>query len=173
MHYYNYKVGGIDIAELTFPVLKQLTGLRRLHIVLDMNVHKLIRSNFYFMNGSGWNIDKANPLRLPGMKSLFSLRGITDIKLRCGELDKELEEAKKDKEYPKFSEKSKKACVLKLVGAFEHFNKALANAQKGLVNKKMLEDPEWHIKDDFPIIDETATATTQDEAQAEAKMVAL
>lgn len=103
------------------------------------------------------------------MKSLFSLRGITDIKVRCRELDKEFEEAKKDKEFPDFTAKSKKASVMKLVEVFNHFNKALEDAQKGMVNKKMLEDPEWHTKDVFPSTDEPAVGV----AQAEAKRVAL
>lgn len=142
-------------------MLKQLSGLRRLQIVLDMGTHKLIRSNYYWsINGSGWNITKANPLQLPGMKVLFTLRGVTDIELRCRDLDKDFEEAQKDKEFPNFSEKSRKACVTKLVKVFKHFNQALADAQQGRVNKKMLNDPEWHLKDVFPTIDEDAVKQT-------------
>lgn len=158
LHYYNNKVGGIDLAELTFPMLKQLPGLRRLHVLLNFRVDKLIRSN-YFSNSSGWNVDKANPLLLPGIKTLFSLRGVTDVLLRFPKLETEFEEAKTDKEYPNFTAKSRKACVVKLTKALEHFNKALAEVQNGKVNKKLLDDPEWHMKDVFP--------TTDDEGEGE------
>lgn len=39
IYYDNIKSGGIDIAELSFPMLKQLSSLRRLHILM----HELIQ----------------------------------------------------------------------------------------------------------------------------------
>ena len=154
VHYYSTKVGGIDLAELTFPMLKQLSGLRRLQIILvDCGLRKTIRSN-YFLGSSGWNINKANPLLFPGIKTLFSLRGLTEIGVRFPHLETEFEEGKKDKEHPNFAPKSKKACVVKLTNALEHLNQALADAQTGKVNKKLLEDSEWHLKDVFPVMED-------------------
>ena len=151
VYYHNNKSGGIDLIDLTFPMLKQLSGLRRLHVILRDGLERKITNNRWFVN-SGWHMEKANPLLLPGIKILFSLRGIEDIKLRDLYLEKEFATAKADKEYPNFSAKSRKACIVKLTEALEHFNKALANAQTGKINRKLMEDPEWHLKEVFPIM---------------------
>lgn len=148
VYYQNSKSGGINLAELTFPMLKQLSGLRRLQVIMNLDLFRGIRRPQWWTNHSGWELsDRANPIALPGLKVLFTLRGITDIKVRDLRLEQDVEEAKKDKEYPTFSVKSRSACVVKLAEVLERFNVALANAQQGCLDKKILEDPEWHLKE--------------------------
>lgn len=153
IYYHNSKSGGIDIAGLTFPLLKQLTGLRRLHVLLRHELEQLIFRPRW-SSSLNWKIEEANPVLLPGLRVLFSLRGITDIVVRDLELEKEFEKLKKDVEYPRFAEMSKKACVVQITRALEHFNTAIAGAQKGMVNQKLLDDPKWHMKSVFPVMED-------------------
>lgn len=165
VYYHNAKSGGIDLAELTFPALKQLSGLRRLHVILRRELTiEIRRSRWWLSNNSGWRIQKANPMLLPGIKVLLSLRGIRDIKIRDLELERDLEEAKKDKEYPKFSEQSRKACIVQVSAALDYFNKALADAQQGNVDRQLFDDSEWHMK--VPIPEKTDDDDAKEREQA-------
>lgn len=149
IYYQNSKSGGINLAGLTFPMLKRLPGLRRLEVILNSDLSSGIQRPHWWTSHAGWKLSgKANPVLLPGIKALFTLRGINDIRVRDLKLEQDLETAKQDKEYPDFSAKSRSACVVKLSEVLDHFNRALAAAQLGKVNKKLLEDPEWHLKED-------------------------
>jgi len=94
-----------------------------------------------------------NPSALAGMKVLFALRGISDISVHDPELEKLIIKSKESPDWPKFSVGTKQYCHVKLERILEHFNIALADAQVGKVNRKLLEDDEWHVKEVFPTIE--------------------
>lgn len=152
LHYYNTKSGGIDLASLSFPLLAQLHGLRRFHLLFTDDLVKRISGRWWW--GRPYRLEKANPNLLPGIKSLFALRGITDINVREMSLETHMETMKADKAYPDFPEHSRDACFLKLASILEYFNAALRDAQYGKVNRKILDDDEWHMKDPFPAMDD-------------------
>jgi hypothetical protein len=150
VHYFNISCGGIDIVGLTFATLKTLSGLKCLHVMLQSRGY-----------GRNWWNDKgdvytssANPAELPGIKVLFELRGLTDIRVRDPYIEKELEEAKKDSKYPNFPAGTYFHCYVEIEPILQHFNAALRDAQKGRINKKLLEDRTWPWKKPFPTIDE-------------------
>lgn len=153
LHYYNNKSGGIDLIDLTLPLLKQLTGLRRFHLLFNKDLTNRLYSTRY-LSASPYNVLKANPTTLPGVKFLFTLRGVTDIKLRDTALDSALEDIRERERKPDFTQNLKDRWYIKLERIFEHLNAALVDAQAGRVNRKLLDDDEWHLKEVFPHLDD-------------------
>lgn len=157
LHYYNIKSGGINLVDLTLPILKQLPGLRRLRIVLKDELSKRVGGRYLWVEHS---IRSANPMVLPGIKLLFSLRNITDIKIRETSLEEDLEELKSRASYPDFAKQTRAWCLIKLAQMLDHVNLALSLAQKGEVNREMMEDDWWHLEDTWPeLMKETKEAT--------------
>ncbi|KAK5136072.1 hypothetical protein LTR08_004122 [Meristemomyces frigidus] len=152
LHYDNARNGGIDLAELSMPVLQQLPGLRRLRVLLKYELSRRIDRTSRFSHN--FHIGKANPAMVPGIRSMFKLRNIDDIKLRDHELEDAMEALKKKPEYPQFADDSKDGCVVKLAAALEHFNIALQEAQKGRVNGELLKDNQWQTRDVFPVLED-------------------
>lgn len=161
-YYHNIKLGGVELIDLTFPLLTQLPSLKRLHILMIATLGESnLRRGWLQQRGHwGWGrmvpLDtwNTNPALIPGMKSLFELRGLTDLKVRDFELEKKIAELEKDKAYPNFPKDGTNADNVKLANAFEHFNAALADAQLGRVNKKLFEIRQWQRWDVFPTIDD-------------------
>lgn len=126
--YYNLKCGGIELIDLTFPLLKQLTGLRRLHITMKSRLHETnLRRGWlqlpFWRAAPSVNLCSASPNLIPGVKHLFDLRGLTDIKIRDTELEERAKDQKKEPNYPGFRNK-KNEDITQLSRAFEHFNLA-------------------------------------------------
>jgi hypothetical protein len=145
LHYYNTKVGGINLTDLTFPLLEQLTGLRRLHIIANKEFS--VRYTYQY------HLDNANPVMIPGMRTLFDLRGITNLKVRDTFLERQIEDLKKEGKHGKHISHSPGTCshyFTELEKIMEFFNQALADAQTGKVNKALLDDKDWHTKKPFP-----------------------
>lgn len=147
LRYRSLMSGGVDVTAFSMQVLKQLPGLRKLHIHLGRALIGKIKSSHYMDQSQ--RLDTANPGLLPGIGHLFELRGVTDIKLLSDCLEERLEEARKTPQFPRVDDVST-AVWVQLGLAFEHFNAALADAQKGKVNKKLLEDNKWQTWDVFP-----------------------
>lgn len=145
LHYVKVKNGGIDLADLTFPLLKQLTGLRRLHIILESNG----RSWWREMRHN--RVDKSNPCEIPGLKVLFDLRGVTDIKVCDPQLERRIQNTTKSPEWPNVEKFTKDWDYIELERILHTFNIAIANAQKGKVCRKMLDDKDWYLKEDFSL----------------------
>lgn len=156
--YYNMQCGGIDLIDLTFALVKkQLIGLRRLHIVMKARLHETtLRRGWMQIALYGWkarlgvNLLSANPNLIPGVKHLFELRGIHDIKIRDVELEEKVKEMAKEPGYPDFANNNKHRDIMQLSRAYEHFNLALAAAQQGNVNDEVLTSIDWHTKETFP-----------------------
>lgn len=162
LYYHNVKLGGVELIDLTFPLLTQLPGLKKLHILMmaHLGESNLRRGWIQQPWRSQWrtpvsdvSIYGTNPALIPGMKTLFQLRNLTDVKVRDLALEKMLEDLEQDKAFPDFPRNGTSANVVRLSKAFEHFNAALADAQLGIVNEKLFEDNEWQRWDVFPTID--------------------
>lgn len=150
IHYHNANSGGVSLAALSFEALKQLSSLRRLHILFVRSGLKK-RLAIGRWGTAPYSIRWANPLDLPGMKKLFELRGITDIIVRDTEFEDAMNELKKDRRYPDgFGTTEREGVYLKFERVLDHVNAALAAAQYGRHNEELLEDREWHIGNDFP-----------------------
>ncbi|PIA94454.1 hypothetical protein CB0940_08108 [Cercospora beticola] len=167
IHYDNTKRGGIDLVDLSFPLLRDLTGLKRLQITMQNTLFNKIYIRGWM---NRWRMDNANPSCIPGMKMLFSLRGIVDIKVRDIELEEAYQKAVEDKVYPNFDPHSRSYHVLKLTAALSHFNEALKLAQKGAINEELLQDNKWHTWDDFPELPEEEESDEEDEADEDESM---
>lgn len=149
LHYHNIKLGGVELIDTAFILLRDMPNLKKLHIIMSSRTDESsLRRGWYVDSSFGTfthlNIQSSNPGQIPGMKILFTLRGISDIKLR----DTELEE---DLEYLRDGERKKK--LQKLAAALQHINKALADAQDGKVNHKLLLNNGWHEWDVFPTLE--------------------
>lgn len=173
--YYNLKLGGVDLIDLAFPLLKQLKGLRRLHIVMkaqlgDTNLRQgwlqlpYYRTDLVDLHG-------ANPNRIPGIKHLFDLRGLTDIKVRDVELESKVKELEDEADYPGFTNNTKNRNLMQLSRAYEHFNLALAAAQEGNFNQDILSSPDWHTKETFPDLKQTKESKNNEESGSEGESV--
>lgn len=169
IYYHNLKCGGIDLVDLTFPMLKQLAGLRKLHIIM---ISALAETNLRngWLKWVSWRGDcaqtrDANPVKIPGMKHIMQLRGITDIKIRDTAMEKEIT-VFESSSHTTAPESKKK--ILQLARAYEHFNAALKDMQSGKVNQKLLDDPMWHTRDKFPTMDEESDAASDEGSDEEA-----
>lgn len=134
VHYYTYSLGGINLAEITFPLLKQLSGLRKLHVLVDTRL-SVLAPHCRWSDPAKSDIQTAKPLWLPGISMLFALRGLTHIKVRYPAVEKELDEMKSNKRYPTFPDKSMEHYIMMVARALDYFNGMLAKAQTGDVDK--------------------------------------
>lgn len=167
IHYDNTKRGGIDVAALNFPLLRELSGLKRLSIIMEGTLYSKIRTRGSW-SGLGWQMDCANPSVIPGLKVLFSLRGLEEIQVRDTELEEEHTKAEKDKEYPDFTTQSRSYHIVKLTAALQHFNAALLLAQRGLTNEELLANNKWHTWDEFPELPEPEEEEEEEDDEEEA-----
>lgn len=168
IYYYNLKCGGIDLVDLTFPMLKQLTGLRKLHIIMTSKLAETTLRNGW-LTWTSWRGDhaiiaNANPALIPGMKHILQLRGLTDIKIRDTEMERKITEFE---DGTLTNKPESKKNILQLARAYEHFNAALKDMQTDKVNQKLLDDTEWHTRDVFPIMDEDPVAESDEESDGE------
>jgi len=147
IHYYKYSLGGISLAELIFPTLRQLPGLRRLEIIVDTEMWALVPS-MKWTQFKDYDIQKANPLRLPGIGILFTLRGLTHVKVRYTDVERELDGSKMKRGM--CAKTSIDPCIERIGKALEHFNRLLAKAQTGEVDKRILSDPQSCMLEVFP-----------------------
>lgn len=157
MYYHNLKVGGVELIDLTLPLLANLTGLKKLHVIMISTTDEsTLRRGWW--QGDNWGLRRmksfgANPARIPGLHHLFNFRGITDLKVKDLLLEEKVEQLRLSKSYPRFIGDEPSAKAIKLANAFEHFNAALADAQLGRVNERLMEDEQWQWWDIFPTMD--------------------
>ncbi|KAK3656705.1 hypothetical protein LTR22_009684 [Elasticomyces elasticus] len=151
VHYHELVSGGMSLTDMTFNQLHRLTGLRRLEIILRGDLsRKIVRQRY---GGGSYSIKSANPAQMPGMRRLFDLRNVTDIKVRDEQLEDQVRAAKEKKKYPKFGAGTENGRVVTVDKILQHFNAALAQAQLGNVKYKILDDEKWHLAKVFPSLD--------------------
>jgi len=129
----DHREGAMHTMDVTLNMLRRLPNLQKLHILLESGMARTL----YWPHSA--NV-RANPGRIHGMRTLFSLRGIRDVRLRDLELEGLLEEEVTDAfDSARQKEWKKQAHVLR------HFNHGLALAQKGTVVDELYKEKWWHL----------------------------
>ncbi|KAK5739214.1 hypothetical protein LTR17_005515 [Elasticomyces elasticus] len=169
VHYADLSSGGRSLSELVFGQLKRMKNLRRLQIIMQGDLAKKVITRRW----GSTSMRSANPASISGMKELFSLRGVTDIQIKDEVLEDRFQTVKALAAYPDFPADSRDACFVTVHKALQHFNLALAEAQKGNIQDEILEDDEWHLAKEFPSLefevveDEADEEDTKDEESKE------
>lgn len=159
VHYEDFQRDGISLIDLTFDLLKSLTGLRKLEIIMS---YQLITWHDWGRYASKPKLlEKANPCLLPGMKLLFELRGITNINVRDDGVT-HIYEWYTPQEWKQFTPHQYFGSAEKLLRVMNHFNTALQQAQSGRINRALLEDKRWQMRDKFPELENDEVVTTDD-----------
>jgi hypothetical protein len=138
----NHNEGGISTMATTLKMLRRMRGLKKFHLLVD---HHLIHNTW-------WSIaDVRNRCvtRLQGILVLFTLRGISDIKIRDLNLEDRLH--KLDKKETDQADSNTKL-IRELVEMLKHFNHGLALAQTGDVQKNLYEDTRWFEDSEWPVL---------------------
>lgn len=158
--YDDFQRGEISLVDLTFDLLKSLTGLRKLEVIMSYQL--FTRTIWRRYSESPKLLRTANPCLIPGMKMLFNLRGLTRIRVRDEGLECQYDSVKRLLN-PSSSTTKKLRNTEKLTQVMEHFNTALQQAQTGRVNQALLEDKMWQIRDKFPELEDDEVLTTANE----------
>lgn len=133
LFYKDHREGAMHTMDVTLSFLRRLPNLHKLHILLESG---LVRTS-YSPHSAHYRV---NPGRIHGTRTLFTLRGIRDIKLRDLELEDLLRrEAKVTFEIDRQDVGKKQAQVLR------HFNHGLALAQQGTVVDGLFKEQRWHL----------------------------
>ncbi|KAI7362321.1 hypothetical protein KC354_g7383 [Hortaea werneckii] len=156
VYYEDFERGGISLVDLTFDLLKSLTGLRKLEVL--MRYQLFTRKDWQHYCGSPELLRRANPCLIPGMKMLFALRGLTSICIRDEALEDKYDAARQQPDTD-WNTKALRSAE-KLTQVMEHFNAALQQAQTGRVNRALLEDRNWQVRDKFPELEDDEAVTT-------------
>lgn len=154
IHYQNTRIGGVDTADIAFGQLRQLRGLRRVTVIMDRMWSWQLRER----ERSAWiQTVEANPGDLSGIPRLFDLRGLDHVEVQDPPLDKAIERLSTEKGYPYFTANTAQnrinRAIAKMGFALKHFNEALADAQLGKVNRKLLKHNCWQSWDVFPSLE--------------------
>lgn len=157
VHYEDFRRGGISLVDLTFDLLKSLNGLRKLEVIMTYQL--FTETQWYRYSGSPELLRKANPCLIPGMNTLFTLRGLSSIKIRDTSLEHRYNSAKGQLNPTVFDTKRLHNAE-KLTQVMEHFNAALQQAQTGKVNHALLEDKRWQMRDKLPELEDDEAVTT-------------
>ncbi|KAI7338555.1 hypothetical protein KC315_g1710 [Hortaea werneckii] len=157
VHYEDFQRGEISLVDLTFDLLKSLTGLRKLEVIMSYQL--FTRTIWRRYSESPKLLRTANPCLIPGMKILFTLRGLSSIRVRDTGLGYRYHSAKRQSNPTTFDTKKLRNAE-KLTQVMEHFNAALQQAQTGKVNHALLEDKRWQMRDEFPELEDDEAVTT-------------
>jgi hypothetical protein len=138
----NHKEGGISTMATTLKLIRRLRGLKKFHLLVERHLVAI----------SAWpsmHIRERCVTRIQGIGILFTLRGITDIKVRDLDLEDRMHKAGRHKN------QDVDDTVKDLVQVLKHFNHGLAHAQKGIVVKELCEEF-WWVKGEWPALGESA-----------------
>ena len=135
----------------TLLLIRRLKGLRKLHLLLCFRTISLISEV-----GTKKFIDAVDASRLKDAKTLFTLRGLADLKVR----DLDLITAEEDCDrymatgtpsfYPRYAESAK--CIARQKAALRHFNYGLQLAQSGVVVRELYTEEDWRDKKTWPVV---------------------
>lgn len=125
----NHIEGGISTMATTLKLIRRMRGLKKFHLLVE----------YHLVNGPQW---RGAPLgercvsRIQGIAVLFTLRGISDIKVRDLDLEDRMQ---------KFVDRGEtiNETIKELAQVLKHFNHGLALAQKGIVVKELFDCEMW------------------------------
>lgn len=127
----NHNEGGISTMATTLKLVRRMRGLKKFHLLLER--HMAAAATPWW---SSTHIRERCVTRVHGIAVLFTLRGISDIKVR--DLDLETRIRNFDKPGAAINE-----AVKELAQALKHFNHGLTLAQGGIVVEGLLDCEMW------------------------------
>jgi hypothetical protein len=153
----NQRLEGELRIDTTFLLVRRLKGLQKLHVLLRA---RYMDSTGYWQANRAKFIDDLDPSRLQGMKTLFTVRGVVDVRVR----DLDLEDNERDRKAK--ADKQQVLSVRKewrrrrcdeLVGqqkaALRHLNRGLQLAQTGRVVHDLYTKTNWRDDNTWPVLE--------------------
>ena len=138
----NHNEGGISTMATTLKLIRRLRGLRKFHLLIE---HHLVANPAW----SSAQIRERCVTRIQGIAILFTLRGITDIKLRDLDLEDRMHKV------GSHAQQDVTDTVRDLAQVLKHFNHGLALAQKGIVVEELC-DEFWWVQGQWPSLGDGA-----------------
>lgn len=143
LFYKDHNEGGLHTMDLTLRLLRRMHGLKKFHLLLENHMTQLI------MGPWSGGLRSGRPAHIRGAATLFSLRGIGDIKVRDLDLEERIE---RERKHPPSGTKFR-STILRQEAVLKHFNFGLRLAvHHGQVVKKLYEDESWHLRAKFPAL---------------------
>ena len=133
--------GGLTTMDVTLSTLRLLKNLRKLHILIPKPT-QVDHPTFHLSVGEILRQPEANPATLPGAKTLFSFRNLTDVKVFPPITVKEYANLSADNT----------AAIRRMEHAFEHFSYGLRLAQKGRVCHELYDNEDWFEERKWPML---------------------
>lgn len=134
--------GGIFALEVTFSLLRRLQ-LRKFHLILPRAMMRFV--------GQKPQHQQSNFAMLQGAKTLFSLRGIEDIRI----LDPRLHEEPSERRlgWGRITMTEHRRMVKRHEHLLRHFNYGLQLAQKGVVVHELYTEKDWLDAKTWPALE--------------------
>ena len=139
----NHNEGGLSTMATTLKLIRRLRGLKKFHLLIEQH---LVANPAW----SSARIRERCVTRVHRIAILFTLRGITDIKVR----DLDLED-RVNKVGNHAHNRVNNESVNDLVQVSKHFNHGLAFAQEGVVVEELC-DEFWWVRGKWPALGESA-----------------
>jgi hypothetical protein len=138
----NHNEGGISTMATTLKMLRRMRGLKKFHLLVE---HHLIHNTWWSMT----DVRDRCVTRLQGIPVLFTLRGISDIKVRDLNLEDRFDELN-EKGTDQAGSDAK--LIRELVEMLKHFNYGLALAQTGNIVKELYGAHWWYLNQEWPAL---------------------
>jgi hypothetical protein len=126
----------------TLKMLRRMRGLKKFHLLVE---HHLIHNTWWSMT----DVRDRCVTRLQGIPVLFTLRGISDIKVRDLNLEDRFDELN-EKGTDQAGSDAK--LIRELVEMLKHFNYGLALAQTGNIVKELYGAHWWYLNQEWPAL---------------------
>lgn len=144
----DHNEGGLHTMDVTLGLLRRMRGLKKFHLLVEQHMARL-----YWWNSS--QLRQGSPATLHGVAKLFSLRGITDIKVRDLDLeDRVLSVGAYSSHNPDKPGVKVQAQVLK------HFNRGLTLTQSGTVVHELYTKRFWFYDTHWPKLGDDECGTS-------------
>lgn len=148
LFYKDHNEGGLHTMDVTLGLLRRMRGLKKFHLLLDRHMAK---SYWWGSN----QLRQGSPATIHGIAKLFSLRGMTDIRVRDLDLEDRVQGVG-----AYANTNPDKPGVKAQVQVLKHFNHGLALAQGGLVVHALYTDRAWIYGTHWPKLGDDECGTS-------------
>jgi hypothetical protein len=135
----------------TLITLRHMKGLQKLHLLLSFR--NLCIRNLKLLKGFADPVDVS---QLKDAKTLFTLRGLTDIMIRDLDLvgaEEECHDRLGQSGRIDHKDFQAQKCIARQRAAIRHFNHGLKLAQTGVVVRELYTDKDWREKETWPALE--------------------
>jgi hypothetical protein len=140
----NHSEGGMSTMATTLKILRRLRGLKKFHLLIEQ--HMIANPPWH-----STQLAKRCVTRIQGIAVLFTLRGITNIKLRDLDLEDRINQVGKHTA----SSQVDNVTIKDAAQILKHLNHGLVLAQGGTVVEELCDD-HWYFRDKWPVLGESA-----------------